>query len=200
MVCFRQGIQTQWHDHIRDWLARWIVLRTGVAVWPEPWVPEWNYPVWVVQGGVRVQEERKARLDGGFIDTKGHLVYYDVTIVTASGEGSAPDELALRASTDGAAAIEACRGKRQIYRPDKHPRARLIPFALEARGRASGEAVQFLQSMAPTDPSERAIVMRSAYQQLSTLVAMREAEILMASEGVCATKVLPRTLTPARIQ
>ena len=75
--------------------------------------------------------------------------------VGRDGLGEA-DELHARAHKEGAAAQGAVQGKRRKYAPDKHPAATLVPFAVEALGRPSEEALQFLRDLAPSDPSERA--------------------------------------------
>ena len=84
----------------------------------------------------------------------------------------------------GAAALEAVRGKVSKYPPDKHPAATLVPFAIEALGCPSAEALQFLRDLAPADPRKRAVVLCAAHYRLSTLVAMRQAELQLAAEGV----------------
>ena len=97
-----------------------------------------------------------------------------------------------RAHKEGAAAQGAVQGKRRKYAPDKHPAATLVPFAVEALGRPSEEAVQFLRDLAPSDPAERAVVLKAAHYRLSTLIAMRQAELLMAAEGASVYGGAPR--------
>ena len=68
-------------------------------------------------------------------------------------------------------------GKRQRYRPEKHPTAGLVPFAVGALGRLSPEAKGLLASMA-TDGQDA----RRAYQKMSALTQQRLADVLRASE------------------
>ena len=86
----------------------------------------------------------------------------------------------------------AVQGKVWKYPPDKHPAATLVPFAIEALGCPSAEALQFLRDLAPADPRERAVVLRAAHHRLSTLIAMRQAELLMAAEGASQYGAAPR--------
>ena len=73
--------------------------------------------------------------------------------------------------------------KRRKYPPEKHPRATLVPFVLEGLGRPSEQALDLLRSVAPTTMSARAIAIRGAYYELSTLLALRQAELLLSAEG-----------------
>ena len=63
---------------------------------------------------------------------------------------------------------------------------------MEALGRPSEEALQFLRDLAPSDPAERAVVLKAAHYRLSTLIAMRQAELLMAAEGASVYGGAPR--------
>ena len=79
---------------------------------------------------------------------------------------------------------------------EKHPAATLFPFAVEALGRPSEEALQFLRDLAPSDPSERAVVLKVAHYRLSTFIAMRQAELLMAAEGASVYDGAPQKSQP----
>ena len=70
--------------------------------------------------------------------------------------------------------------------------ATLVPFAIEALGCPSEEALQFLRDLAPADPRERAVVLRAAHFRLPTLIATRQAELLMAAEGASLYGSAPR--------
>ena len=172
--CKIQGLPTIWHNTIRDWLVKWIAEQTGRPVSAEPKVPEWNY-----QENERVVE---AQLDGGFCDRRRGLVYFDVHIVSATTTNIDPHWLRNHAATDGGALTRGVRNKRTKYPPEKHPRATLVPFVLEALGRPSEEALDLLRALAPASLSERAAVLGSAYHELSTLLALRQAELLLSAE------------------
>ena len=173
--CLTQGLHKIWHNHIRDWLVTWISEQTSRPVLPEPKVPEWNYP----QDGRTVE----AQLDGGFSDRRGGLVYFDVSVVSATTPGMDAAVLRNHAATDGGAAARGVQAKRRKYPPEKHPRATLVPFVLEGLGRPSEQALDLLRSVAPTTMSARAIAIRGAYYELSTLLALRQAELLLSAEG-----------------
>ena len=173
--CHTQGLPKIWHNIIRDWLVKWVGERTGYPVTPEPKVPEWNY----MEGG-RVVE---AQLDLGFTHPTLGLVYVDVHVVSATTDQMRAEWVRDHASTDGGPGIRGVNAKRSKYPPEKHPRATLVPFVVEALGRPSEEALDFLRSLAPANPSERAIVLRKAYYELSTLLALRQAELLLSAEG-----------------
>ena len=186
--CHVGGLVDRWHDLIRDWLLGWVAERTGTPVAPEPYVAEWDY--WETDAVTAVRSLVQARLDGGFHFLKGGLGYFDVTVVNAAT--TVAQELHARAHQEGAAAQGAVQGKRRKYAPDKHPAATLVPFAVEALGRPSEEALQFLRDLAPSDPAERAVVLKAAHYRLSTLIAMRQAELLMAAEGASVYGGAPR--------
>ena len=96
-----------------------------------------------------------------------------------------PEVTALgRRHKAGTAARQGVEAKRRKYPDEKHPGATLVPFVLESLGQPSDEAVQLLQTFAPQEAVARAEVLRSAYYQLSTLLAMRQAELQMSAEGV----------------
>ena len=123
----------------------------------------------------------KARLDGGFPFPKGGQGYFDVHIVDAYTTNAT--DRRQRSREAGAAAREGVSNKFEKYPPEKHPRATLKPFVLEALGRPSDEALDLLKTFAPTDPSERSLVLKAAGYRLSTLLAMRNAELLLTAEG-----------------
>ena len=51
-------------------------------------------------------------------------------------------------------------------------------------GHPSAEALELLRQLAPSEPSERARALKAAHYRLSTIIAMRQAELLMAAEGM----------------
>ena len=190
--CHVGGLVDRWHDIIRDWLLAWVGERTVTPVSREPYVSQWDW--WETNPETGVRELVQARLDGAFHYLKGGLGYFDVTIVNAATTNA--QELAARAHKEGAAAQGAVQGKRRKYAPDKHPAATLVPFAVEALGRPSEEALQFLRDLAPSDPSERAVVLKVAHYRLSTFIAMRQAELLMAAEGASVYDGAPQKSQP----
>ena len=102
--------------------------------------------------------------------------------IVAADSANLQDVIA-RGHEDGAAAKQAVNRKRLKYPPSKHPRAIFTPFVVESLGRPSDEAIQFLKSMAPVDSTERAVVLQAAQHHLSTLIAQRQAELLLTAEG-----------------
>ena len=80
---------------------------------------------------------------------------------------------------------------RQFY---WHAEIRTFSGRIWARiwARAGYEALQFLRDLAPADPKQRAVVLRAAHYRLSTLIAMRQAELLMAAEGASHYGAAPR--------
>ena len=126
----------------------------------------------------------EARLDGGFRFPKGGLGYHDVHIVDTYSRD--PQRRHARSHKAGTAARQGVEAKRLKYPEEKHRGATLVPFVLESLGHPSEEAVQLLQTFAPQEPVARAEMLRSAYYQLSTLLAMRQAELQMSAEGAPA--------------
>ena len=57
-----------------------------------------------------------------------------------------------------------------------------MPFVVEALGRPGASAVQLLRAMAPQDPATRGTELRRAYAELSTLIHIRRANLLIAAE------------------
>ena len=163
----------------------WIAETTQRPVsWkPEPYVPAWNYTVKRKNPATKRREPVvvEARLDGHFTEHSGRLAYTDVCIPAAYSE--VPATLHDRAKTPGLAAEQAVQGKHKKYPEDKNPTASLWAFAIESLGRPSEEALQLLRQLAPTDPSERAHALKVAHYRMSTIIAMRQAELLMAAEG-----------------
>ena len=118
----------------------------------------------------------RARLDVVFNNRHGQRVYLDVVVPSAGTTN--PETARARAAKDGAAAARAADGKRVRY-----PGPDLVPFAIEALGRPGKDALSFLRSLAPTDPETRSVVLGSAWQELSVLLQMENAELLLAAAG-----------------
>ena len=118
----------------------------------------------------------RASLDLAFIGGTGLQAYVDATTVDAASVDRALRR--ARARRDGAAAERAEDGKRLRY-----PGPALVPFAVEAFGRAGDSAAEFLRSLAPTDLVERSVWLGDAWQTLSVLVQPRNAELLLSAEA-----------------
>ena len=108
----------------------------------------------------------------------------DVVVATASSTSQALR--AAPASDAGAAARSAVRAKRARYRPEQNPGAILIPFAVEALGRVSDEALGLIRSVVPSAESigqgARSKEIQAALQTLSVLVQTRHSELLLSAE------------------
>jgi hypothetical protein len=163
---------------LRDWLAGWVALHTGVPTLTEQVVDAWarqEAPTPKFPQG-RLLE---ARLDvAAFVS--GWRTYIDVGYRSAATSNA--EECLLRAFTDGRAASLYVAEKRRRYPPKDNPGAGLVPFIVETLGRPSREAVGFLRSLAPADPAKRATVIAEAWQSVSTITQTRVAEILISAE------------------
>ena len=174
------------HNRIRDWLREWLGERLGQQVPKEVHVQEWDKPVLDEHGQQELDDDgkpkfKRAKLDAAFYDAQGRRAYVDVVVTSAATTNAA--DRAKRASTDGAAAADAVRGKRVRYPPAKLPNSPFTPFAFEALGRMSPEAEDLLRTYAPEDKAERSVVLRRAKQSLSVLVQTRLVELLLFAEA-----------------
>ena len=160
------------HDRVRDWLADTIGALTGQVAVTEQFVPRWDRVVRV--NGTDTIE--RARLDVVFTNHHGQRVYLDVVVPTAGATNS--ETARSRAARDGAAAARAEDGKRV-----RSPGPDLVPFAIEALGRPGKDAIALLQSMAPADPGQRSAVLGAAWQALSAVLQVENAELLLAAAG-----------------
>ena len=175
------------HNKIRDWLADWVGEHTtGHTAPTEQFVPAWARPLVDPETQQQVVDAegkpqfKHAKLDVAFFDGEGRQVYVDVVVTSAAT--ACAQTRAQRASTDGAAAADAVRGKRSKYPAAKSPSTPLVPFAVEALGRLSPEAQGLLNALAPADKKVRSQVLRTAKQTLSVLVQTRLAELLLSAE------------------
>ena len=171
LKCPSGGEMNRGHNRLRDWLGCFVTDMLGVPVLPETLVPAWNY----IKDGQEVQ----ARLDLSF-PWNGFRTYVDVAYATAATDSA--DRRAARAAEAGLAAQEKVGKKMQTYPPEKNPGAQLVPFVIEALGRPSDEVRAFLQALAPTNPAERAVVLSSAWQQISLITQTRLAELYLSAE------------------
>ena len=167
------------HNRIRDWVQGWLEERLSQTVLTEEYVSAWDELTEELdeKGNPVV---RRARLDVAFVDAEGRRAYVDVAVTsaaTASARGRS-----RRAAKDGVAAADMVRTKRSRYPAHKLPNSPLTPFVVEALGRMSPEAEDFLRAHAPEDKAERSLVLRRAKQSLSVLVQVRLAELLLSAE------------------
>jgi len=65
----------------------------------------------------------------------------------------------------------------------RYPGADLVPFVLETLGRPGEAAKSFLRALAPVDPEERSVVLSAAWQSISTIIQVANAEALLTAEG-----------------
>ena len=116
----------------------------------------------------------RAQLHVCFDDSQGWRVYVDVAITDAATRDVY--KLRSRAARDGVAAADKEDRKRIRY-----PGPDLTPFVVEALGRMGSGADALLRSVAPTDATERSVVLGAARQSLSTLVQMGNAELVLSA-------------------
>ena len=103
-----------------------------------------------------------------------------------------PERVRAFAAKPGSAAEAGERDKRRRYKPERNPRAALVPFVVEALGRPGPQAMQLLRAMAPQDPTVRGLELTCAWAELSTLIQVRRANLLLASEYTHDVAVQPR--------
>ena len=65
----------------------------------------------------------------------------------------------------------------------RYPGADLVPFVLETLGRPGEAAKAFRRALAPVDPEERSVALSEAWQSISTIIQMANAEALLTAEG-----------------
>ena len=186
-LCNVGGGPMRWHNAIRDWLAQWVQRVGGTPALTEQRVPQWDRAV-PQQGDEHVDDERTKRpdarqgaayLDVTFTDTRGVRTYVDVVVANAMTTNSG--ERKLRASEPGRAVRLACARKRRRYDPQKLPGCSLIPFAVEAAGRVSEDALALISHMVPHGRG-RGKLIAQARQELSILVQQRRAQLLLSAE------------------
>ena len=128
----------------------------------------------------RTGQWEEARLDVATRDAVTALPVFVDTTVTCAHSGYQP-RLRARANKDGLAADNAVGVKRARYPPSG---GNLAPLALEAAGRPAAETVSFVRSWGHGfDPAERSEVIRYAWQEISCLLQVGNAEILLSATG-----------------
>ena len=122
----------------------------------------------------------ETRIDVAARDAAGGRKIFVDACVTCAYTGHQPSQLA-RAGRDGVAAADAVRGKRRRYPPSG---GELVPLIFEAGDRPAEETVAFVRSWGlEMDAADRAKVIRYAWQQLSTLLQVGNAEMILSAMG-----------------
>jgi hypothetical protein len=173
-VCSLGGGVVQWHNVLRDTLQSWIGEMVGSPVLREQLVPAWS------------TEDREAILDiGPFHPRTGGRTYVDVTYgsVTTPASPAGDADARERAAGDGVKARMLVRAKHRRYPPEKNPSAALVPFALEAHGRWSDDALAFVQHVLPTDHPDRVAELRRVHRTVSVLTMSRLGDQLISAEA-----------------
>jgi len=162
------------HNSLRDWTAKFHQKVTGLTAVTEQRVQSWD----------RVNP-RTGRLEEAVLDVAtrdavtGRKIYVDTTVTCAHSDYE-PRQRA-RANKDGLAASNAVDEKRERYPPAG---GELVPMAFEAGGRAAEETRAFVRTWGSgLEPAERTEVIRYAWQQLSTLVQVGNAEMILSAIG-----------------
>ena len=102
--------------------------------------------------------------------------YIDLTVVSALSSGALSGGSAIRS---GAAAEIGARGKYRDY-----PNCILTPFVIEDHGRLGDEALCFIRSIAPPDPSERTKAIRQLHRSLGATLQRVAADAVIAATTV----------------
>ena len=162
------------HDSLRDFAAGYHQRATGLVACKEQRVLAWDRRD-AVTG---LMEE--ARLDFATRDAITGLPIFVDTTVTCAFSGYAPCQRA-RANKDGLAAVKAVNAKRLRYPPD---RGDMIPMAWEDGGRPAEETVAYVRTWGyGLPPGERTEIIRYGWQQLSTLLQIGNAEMILSAKG-----------------
>ena len=162
------------HNGVRDATAALHSKATGYVTCTEQRVVAWDR----VNPRTGLLEE--ARLDVATRDAaSGRPVFVDA-MVTCASCGYGPRQRA-RAGKDGVAAADGVRSKRLRYPPSG---GTLVPLVFETGGRPAEETVAYVRSLgAGVDDSERAVLIRSAWQQYSVALQSGNAEMLLSAVG-----------------
>ena len=122
----------------------------------------------------------EAKLDVATRDAvTGRKIYIDTT-VTCAHSGYEPRQRA-RANKDGLAASNAVDKKRERYPPTG---GELVPMAFEAGGRPAEETAAYMRTWGHgLEAGEQSEVIRYAWQQLSTLLQVGNAEMILSALG-----------------
>ena len=181
LTCKLGGGVDRRHNNIHDWAAATYAGCSGLPATTEQHVPAWD------RANPYSGEWEEARLDVATADVNtGQPLYVDVVVKTAFSVDAAT--LRRRARRDGCAASDAAAGKRRRY---ANAGAQLVPFALEAGGRASDEAAAFVRLCGSVytethknDDGEPAPSPTGRlWQELSTILQLGNAELLLSAVG-----------------
>ena len=162
------------HDSLRDVTAGLHRRATGLITIREQRVSAWD------RVNPRTGRLEEARLDVATRDAiTGRPIYIDTT-VTCAHSGNEP-RLVARANKDGLAASNAVDDKRERYPAWG---GELVPMAFEAGGRPAEETAAFVRSWGHgLEPTERSLLLRSAWQQLSVALQIGSAEMVLSALG-----------------
>ena len=159
---------------MRDFCAAYHQKITGYAATTEQLVPAWNriHP--------RTGELEEAKLDVATRDAvTGNVIYLDTSIACAHSDDQSRQR--ARSGRDGLAAQLREDEKRRRYPPQG---GELVPVVFETGGRPGDAAVAYVRSLArDLEGAGRTEVLRYAWQQLSCLLQVGNAEALLAAIG-----------------
>ena len=121
-----------------------------------------------------------ARLDVATRDAvSGRPIFLDVVVTCAHSVTWTRQR--ARAGKDGLAAVNAADDKRVRYPPSG---GELVPLSFETGGRPGAETTAYVRSLGyGYEPAEKTEVIRYAWQQLSTIVQIGNAEMLLSATG-----------------
>ena len=159
---------------MRDFCAAYHQKVTGYAATTEQLVTAWN------RTNPRTGELEKAKLDVATRDAvTGNVVYLDTSITCAYSDDQSRQR--ARSGRDGLAAQNREDAKRRRYPPHGGD---LVPVVFETGGRPGDATVAYVRSLAHgMEGAARTEVLRYAWQQLSCLLQVGNAEALLASIG-----------------
>ena len=121
----------------------------------------------------------------GLASAEGFRAAAPVTV--AAVEAAAADYRSLHTSTAGykfewELLIGQAQTRRQAQTNAANPHAGLVPFVIESLGRPGTCAMHLLRAMAPKDATSRSSELRRAWCELSTLIQIRQADLLINAE------------------
>ena len=159
---------------MRDFCAAYHHKVTGYSATTKQLVTAWH------RTNPRTGEWEEAKLDVATRDAvTGAAVYLDVSIACAHSDDQSRQR--ARSGRDGLAAQSREDDKRRRYPPHGGD---LVPVVFETGGRPGDAAVAYVRSLAHgLEGAARTEVLRYAWQQLSCLLQVGNAEALLAAMG-----------------
>ena len=120
---------------------------------------------------------------GPFLDPCGRRVFVGVCFgsVTTPATPGGDAEARARGAVDGMKARQMVAMKHRRYPPERNPGAALVPFALEAHGRWSGDALSLLSHVLPQTFPDRAAELTRVQRAISVLTQSRLGDMLLAA-------------------